>query len=66
MIFLGLKFWPKGIKDTGIFWGSEKNTDFFGCCTSFSSAQINNKISAIYWWCGNILGMIKKSSDFFG
>ena len=41
-IFGGLKFWPKGI-----FWGRE-----FLWVLYFSSAQINNNISAIYCLCG--------------
>ena len=55
-IFLGLTFWPKGI-----FWGLWKTPRFFWVVKTtpgffwvlyFSSAQINNNISAIYCLCG--------------
>ena len=51
-IFLGLTFWPKGIfiesmKDARIFLGRENKTGIF-CVLYFSSAKINNNISAIY------------------
>ena len=45
-IFLGLTFWPKGI-----FLGLWKTPGFFWVLY-FSSAQINNNISAIYCLCG--------------
>ena len=55
-IFLGLTFWPKGnffgsMKDAGIFWVAKITQGFFWVLY-FSSAQINNNISAIYCLCG--------------
>ena len=55
-IFLGLIFWPKGIflglrKTLGFFWVA-KTTQGFVWVLYFSSAQINNNISAIYCLCG--------------
>ena len=55
-IFLGLTFWPKGIflglwKTPGFFWVAKTTQGFFGVLY-FSSAQINNNISAIYCLCG--------------
>ena len=51
-IFFGLTFWPKGIflglwKTPGFFWVAKTTQGFFGVLY-FSSAQINNNISAIY------------------
>ena len=39
------------VKDTGIFLGNKKNRDFLWLLY-FSTAQINNNVSAIYCWCG--------------
>ena len=51
-IFLGLTFWPKGIFlglwKTPDFFGSRKQHRVFFWVLYFSSAQINNNISAIY------------------
>ena len=51
-IFLGLTFWPKGIflglwKTPGFFGSQKQHRDIFWILY-FSSAQINNNISAIY------------------
>ena len=51
-IFWGLTFWPKGIfldlwKTPGLFWVAKTTQGFFWVLY-FSSAQINNNISAIY------------------
>ena len=55
-IFLGLTFWPKGIFlglwKTPIFFWVTKTTQGFFWVLYFSSAQINNDISAIYCLCG--------------
>ena len=55
VIFLGLKFWPKVIfgsmKVAGIFWFAKKNEGFLG---------VVKKGLRFF------LGMLKKSSDFFG
>ena len=64
-IFLAMKFWPKGI-----FWVYERRRNFFGSRKKqgffwilyFSSAQINNNTSVIYYWCGISLGMLKKET----
>ena len=51
------------MKETGIFLGREKDTVIF-LGVYFSSAQINNKISTIYCWCGIFLEMLKKVGIF--
>ena len=40
------------VKDAGIFLGREKKTQGYFWVLYFSSAQINNNVSAIYCWCG--------------
>ena len=69
-IFLGLKFWPKGIflgvyGEHGDFFGLRKKPEIFWVL-HFSSAQIKNNIYAIYCWCGISLGMLKKVGIFLG
>ena len=49
------------MKDTEIFLGCEKNTVIFSVLY-FSSAQINNKISAIFCGCGIFVGMLSGGS----
>ena len=51
--------------NAGDFFGSrlKKRSDFFWILY-FSSAQINNNISAIYCWCGDFLVYVKNAWIF--
>ena len=48
----------------GEFFGLRKNHRDFIWVFYFSSAQIKNKINAIYCWCGIVLGHAKKKQGF--
>ena len=68
-------FWVWNFDKNGLFWvydghwdllGRKKNTGIFFGALYFSTAQINNNISATYCKCGIFWSVLKQNQVFFG